>query len=359
MVARAGEREERDWVSFGWMLWYPAYGVLAALIYLSAVEIDNPSRPIRVVAPPVIGDSPDWAETFPGHVESLHTKVSKLIAEPLGAAVTAEDAQGGGDVRWTHRLLEATVERERRPDVEAALNALRATEPGLSIVTEDTFNGSQVLVGLDGLLTHTLRVVWSDQPSRPRVGLVVMGLGDDLRLAREIIELDPPVAVAILPFRPFSAQVAELAKIFERDAFLQWSEASAQDVEALATALATVPGAIGVTLVGGGDVASEVDAALLAAVRERGLHPIAVYAAGEGPFVAALPMGDGQSGDGPAFELITRRAQSGGRAIGLASGVGRAELVQVRSMLSKWGAEEIDVVRVSQLFAASGARPAT
>jgi hypothetical protein len=334
-------RQEQDWLSFGWVLSYPLLAVLAAMIYLSAEEIGQPVRP-AVRTAPVVADSPEWAAGFGARVEALHEQVRGLVVVPLDATIASEDAQGASAIRWKHRLVEATVDPQRRAEVEAALDSVRAADAGVSLAAEETFNGTQVLIGLDGLLTHTVRIVWSDQPLRPRVALVVLALGDDLRLAREIIELEAPIAVAVLPFRPFSAQVAELAKMFEREVLLHWSDAAEE--RGLEAALATVPGAIGVALP---------EAAGVRAAALRGRGPLVIVAAGadgaSGPVVAALPLG----GDAAAaFESLTRRAQSGGRAIGLASGVGGAELERVRGMLAKWSEEKVDVVAVSQLFGA-------
>lgn len=336
----------QDWLSLGWIVSYPLLAVLAAMIFLSAEEIAHPAvRSVVIAASTAPGD---WAARFAQRVETLHLAV---LAPPLQASVASEDRQGAGSVRWTHRLLELTVDRERRAEVEAALDSLRAVDPGVSLVSESTFNGTQVLVGLDGLLTHTVRVFWSDKPPRPRVGLVIASLGDDLRLARRIIELDAPVSIAVRPFRPFSAQVAELAKMFEREVFLDWNpeDAERHGVEA---ALGTVPGAVGVML-----TRADVDDQLLAPLRERGLLIIVPDGGGgAAPRVMLLPM-DGHVD--PAAEAFIRQARSGGVAIGMAVSVGNDELRRMRSLLSRWSEEEIDVVKISQLFEAAPPPPAT
>jgi len=343
----------QDWLSLGWIVSYPLMAVLGAMIFLSAEEIAQPT--VRAVAAAVPAAAPvDWATDFANRVEALHRAV---LAAPLQASVASEDRQGSGSVRWTHRLLELTVDRERRAEIETTLESLRAIDPGVSLVAEETFNGSQVLVGLDGLLTHTLRVFWSDEPPRPRVGLVIASLGDDLRLARRIIELDAPVSVAVRPFRPFSAQVAELAKMFERDVFLDWSGEDSER-RGLEEALATVPGAVGVMLSG-----SEVKPELLASLRDRGLLAIIPDAAGAprvpdvvaaAPRVMVIPM-DGAVD--PSVDAIIRQARSGGAAIGMCVSVGNDELRRMRGLLTRWSEEEIDVVKVSQLFPASSPPP--
>lgn len=328
----------QDWISLGWTVSYPLLAVVAAMIFLSAEEIARPAvRPARA---PAIVDSASWSSDFAARVEALHQAV---LAAPLAASVAGEDRQGAGTVRWTHRTLVVTLDRQSKGELEAAIDGLRAADAGVTLVSESTFNGSQVLIGLDGLLTHTLRVYWADQPQRPRIGVVVAALGDDLRLARQFIELDAPVTVAVLPFRPFSAQVAELAKIFKREVLLDWNggEGAERGVEA---ALGTVPGAVGVAVRRHDDGAD----ALMALLRERGLIAIRTEGdAGAGPRVVLLPMdGDG----GPAAEIVATEARSGGSAVGIAVVAGGDELRRLRSLLERWTREEFDVVDVSQLF---------
>ncbi len=328
--------ESQDWLSVGWIVSYPLLAVLAAMIFLSAEEMLQSDIAINLPAP-VVADAPNWPEDFAPRVEALHLRVMEA---PLGASVSSEDRQGAGALRWTHRLLEVTVDRDNRAEVDAVVETLRALDPGVTVVTEERFNGSQVLVGLDGLLTHTLRIYWSDEPTRPRVGLVVAALGDDLKIAREVIELEPPVAVGILPFRPFSAQVGELAKIFERDVLLDWGESGQR--HGLDAALATVPGAIGAVVHG-----DTVEDELLVELRDHGLFVVRAGAAESA--VVAMPLGDGTV---EAFDSISRRARAGGRAIAVTGGAADRDGVgKMRGLLARWDKEEIDVVKVSQFFA--------
>lgn len=327
---------EQDWLSLGWVISYPLLAVLAVMIFVSAEEITRPV--VRPVANPTAPEAADWSASFADRVEALHRLV---LAAPLGVTVSGENSQGAGAVRWTHRTLDLTVDRERKAALEAAIEALRDADPGVTLVSESTFNGSQVLIGLDGLLTHTLRVYWSDQPVRPRIGLVIAALGDDLRLARQFIELEPPHSVAVLPFRPFSAQVAELAKILKREVLLDWNEVAAE--RGLDEALGTVPGAVGVAI--RGDAGEE----LLAALRQRGLILVDADGGAQGPRVVLLPIG----GDSErAVETVTGHAQAGGSAVGVAVAGGADELRSLRDLLARWNKEEIDVVEVSRLYPA-------
>ncbi len=332
------QRTSQDWISLGWIVSYPLFTVLAAMVFLSAEELLQPN-PVRQTVVPVIVDSPNWEADFGARVEAFHALVMEA---PLGASIASEDRQGAGALRWNHRLLEITVDRDRRAEVEAVIESLRMLDPGASLVPEERFNGTQVLVGIDGLLTHTVRIFWSDQPARPRVGLVIAALGDDLQIAREVIEIEAPVALAVRPFRPFSAQVAELATIFEREVLLDWSDAG--DRHGIDAALVTVPGAVGVTLRG-----AERDETLLLELRDRGLF--VVRPGGEADAesaVVALSLGDGSV---EAFDSMTRQAVANGRIIGLTAGpVDTDGLGKVAGLLSRWSKEEIDVVKVSQFF---------
>ncbi len=335
---KVAQREPKDPISLGWIVLYPLLAVLAAMVFLSAEEMRQPNPKVGMATGPMIVDSPTWSADFGARAEALHELVMQV---PLGAVVVAEERQGAGALQWTHRLLKLTIDRERRSEIESAIEAFRGLAPGVSVVSEDRFNGSEVLVGLDGLLTHTVRIYWADQPARPWVGLVVTALGDDLQLAREIIELDVPVAVSVRPFRPFSAQVAELAKIFERDVLLDWTSAGQR--HGIEAALATVPGAGGVTLDG-----PDVDSELAAEFRSRGLFVVRSGEAIAAATVVFLPLGDGAT---EAFDALTRQARFGGRAIGLTGGAAdRAALRQLRGFLSRWDKEEIDVVKISSFF---------
>ncbi len=324
-----------DWLRLGWIVSYPLFAVLAVMIFLSAQKVAAPSRP----APEAIADRVDWQEGFVERVEKVHRGV---LASGLGAEVESETPNGASALRWTHRTMTMRVARERHAEIEAIVDGWRQLDSGLTLVSEKMFNGSQVLVGLDGLLTHTVRIYWDDEPAKPRVGLVLTALGDDLRLAREVMELGAPVGVAIRPFRPFSAQVAELARLFERDVLLDWS-GEAVERRGFDEALRTVPGAVGVA------VAAPVAGEVSEQMRRRGLfslHPDGDAVAADHVF--ALPLDGGLEA---AFDGVTAQARTGGQAIGVATAAGAEDVQRVRSLIARWKKGKVDVVRVSQLAA--------
>jgi polysaccharide deacetylase 2 family uncharacterized protein YibQ len=52
------------------------------------------------------------------------------------------------------------------------------------------------------------------------VAVIIDDLGDNLLVARELVRLDFPVALAVLPLRPFSREVGELAGHYKREVLL-------------------------------------------------------------------------------------------------------------------------------------------
>jgi polysaccharide deacetylase 2 family uncharacterized protein YibQ len=193
-------------------------------------------------------------------------------------------------------------------------------------------------------------VRWRDQQARPRVALVVGPLGDDLRLARDCVRVDAPLALSVRPFRPFSREVAELGKIFEREVLVEIADAPA--ATALAQALSSVPNAVGVN----GEPASPLagaSATLRQAVEERGLLFVATPAApapAEGE--PALFVLDEQEGSGLAaqIERLVARARSGGAAIGYGRS-NEATVAALGSLVEQLRKQDVELVPISALGA--------
>jgi len=331
-----------------WILAYPLYAVFAAMVFLSAQEL---AQPLVTQAPrPVAPDDPDWETKFPARVEALQKALSEM-ALPL--SLSREREQGSGALRWTHRFYDLTVAEADRAEVEGKLAALQAVDGGVTLTAENVFGGTQVLMGIDGLLTHTLRLYWAEQTLQPRVSLLVAALGDDLRLAREVIDVDAPLALGIAPFRPFSAQVAELAHLFDRDVFLQWR--GAREGGDLAAALATVPGAVGVAF----DGAEEQSADLLAQVERKGLMHLRIgglleRAGGADNIESfALSRGDPTKVRG---DLI-QQARRSGRALGVVEATAE-KLDEVRGLITQWREEKLEIVPLARLASPPAPPPA-
>lgn len=56
--------------------------------------------------------------------------------------------------------------------------------------------------------------------SKPKVAIVIDDMGEDIRQLRDILAIDAPIAVAILPFLPHSKDVAEKAGLNGREVLL-------------------------------------------------------------------------------------------------------------------------------------------
>lgn len=323
-----------------WIVIYPLYAVFAAMVFLSAQELTQP--PPKPGPRPVAADDPQWESKFPARVDALQKALSEA---GLQLALTREREQGAGALRWTHRFYDLTIPKQADAEVEAKLLALQVVDPGVNLVTENVFNGRQVLVGIDGLLTHTLRLYWAGQAARPRVSLVVGMLGDDLRLAREVINIDAPLALCIAPFRPFSAQVAELGQLFERDVLLCWR--GAEEGGTLEAALAAVPGATGVVFVGSDDSAAsaqEIESRGLLHFRAGGT----LADAGESGAIETFALSRGEPAKVRA--ALLQQARQAGRAVGVVE-VEAGRVDQLEDLLGTWRDAKLELVPLARLRA--------
>ena len=242
-----------------WWVWLGRLAAsigLGTLVFLSRTAPRDDEQPLTLPPPP----NPNWAVDFPARSDRVTEALSHL-ALPLPTPV--EEPQGAGVARWRHRRYELTIPAPEDPNtLERLFAPLRAAARGVTVqVTEDAL-GARVHVGIDGLLTHSILVHWLGR--RPRVAIIVDDLGNDLLIAREFVDVDAPLSFAVMPSRPFSRQVAELAALFHRDVLVHLpmeadggEDFGAADVlQAAAThddvrrqleaALATVPHAIGV-----------------------------------------------------------------------------------------------------------------
>jgi len=76
-----------------------------------------------------------------------------------------------------------------------------------------------VAVGVDGLLTHSIGFRWLGRQAR--AAFIVDEVGNDLRTARALTELDTPVAFAVAPERPFAREVVALAGLYDREVVIE------------------------------------------------------------------------------------------------------------------------------------------
>lgn len=154
--------------------------------------------------------------------ERITAVTKRLEKGPLRLATPQVQAQGSGQMRYEHRLYQVVLpERDDRP-LRAALDLARGQDVAIVTGIEPTETGARGEVGVDGLLTHTIVAVWAVQPTPapPRVALVIDDMGNSLLAARDLLSLPYPVALAVIPFRPFSREVAESANQRGREILL-------------------------------------------------------------------------------------------------------------------------------------------
>jgi polysaccharide deacetylase 2 family uncharacterized protein YibQ len=357
-MARRGEHPP---IGLSWVITWPLSAVFAVLVFLSAEEIRHPSK--KVVMPPATIGGADWRERFPQRLAAVDAALHKA---PLQLPSPVVDERGSGPMRWMHRRYDIAVPRDDHAQAEAAIAALQDVDPGLAATADNINDGTDVRVGLDGLLVSTLRFRWEDivtpKPSKPRVAVLVGPLGDDLRLARKVAEIEGPIALGIGWQSPFARQVAELGKMFDHEVLVQLDCPDQPPVEGanggewpnLDLVLQSVPTAAGVAwksgcMCGAGGPYQTV----LEEVGQRAL--LFVGDCDGGPkraqtFAHPISLGEGTP-DALRTKLSaavekTRKEGSALVVIGTPSDVSLATLTQA---MPEWRAAEIDVVPISSL----------
>jgi hypothetical protein len=355
-MARRGERPP---IGLTWVVTWPLSAAFAALVFLAAEEIHHPAREATPPPPAAVG-GPDWSARFPARIAAVDAALHKA---PLRWPRPIEDERGSGPLRWTHRLYEIPLPRAEQGQAEAAIDAVRGVDPGLAVSAETTADGTDVRVGLDGLLISTLRFRWAEAvtptPGKPRLAVVIGPLGDDLRLARQVVAIEGPVVLGVRPFRPFSREVAELAHMFDREVLVQLggseSTAPAGAGEggaggSLDAALASVPQAVGVAWEGS-DASAHPDRHLLDEIDRRQL--LYVGERGRARGAPALPAPAVIADAPPAavaaqLGALVERARSEGSAIAIGAPTD-ATLETLARALPEWRAADVEVVPVSAL----------
>jgi len=204
-------------------LWYWVLRLLGAasfalLLYVDTFLIQTGPIPRAPASLP----GADWQADFPSRIDRVTEALARL---PVPLPPPSEEPQGAAAARWVHRRYEITVPKPHELSAfEQMLDGVRTAAEGVTLHLSPQPDGEQVQIGVDGLLTHTLTFRWLAR--HPRVAFVIDRLGDDLLLARAFAGISVPLTFAVLPFRPFSKEVAELARMFGRDVFLQFPEES-------------------------------------------------------------------------------------------------------------------------------------
>jgi polysaccharide deacetylase 2 family uncharacterized protein YibQ len=338
-----------------WVVSGPLMVVFACMVFLTSQKTGEPGK-----TPQQQAREPDWEEGLRPRIDALTQALERSGVE---LPTPAEERKGSGALRWIHRRYDVPASTEEEAAAEESLAALRLVDAGVTVTSMPRFDGVDVQVGLDGLLTHTVRFRWREQEQRPRVALVIAPLGDDLRMARECVSLDAPIAIAVEPFRPFSKEVAELGRLFDREilVYLAPTPGDAGSDSALSAklkeALDAVPNAIGVT---GGEGSSRADAELRGKIGEEvnrlGLFHIWTQPAeGQGTGPAIIMLNSKQLTEPLADQFAKLIAKA--RAVGAVVGVSRPshEILSILpQQLSEWQAGGVEVVPVSKLAVPTG-----
>lgn len=356
-----------------WLLTWPFTLVFAAMVFLTAEHIREPLEDPSLAPRPGLS-----AERLPERIEAV-TRALQRTSLPLSEP--REDLQGAAATRHVHRRYDMVIPPEEEDRVHLAVETLHGVDPGVSIVWQHRGDGFDAQVAVDGLLTHTLHFLWK-QAVAPRVAVILDDFGDDLRLAREVVGFDAPVALAVRPSRPFSREVTALAQLFTREVLLQFDSADQAEQEptengadggesdvaaTLDAALATVPNAVGVTGAVTKAVAKDGKALerLLAEIRARNLFCvgnlgaadfIGAAAAKAGLPIELHPLPIDPEGDPvklvTQLEAVITKAKGDGTAVVIAHPT--AETMEALSRaVTDWRAAGVDTVRVSDIVQAS------
>jgi polysaccharide deacetylase 2 family uncharacterized protein YibQ len=329
------------------------------MVFVSAREVNHTTED---ATQPIGG--PGWESRFPERVEAVTAAINRAA---LTHTPPVEEAKGTEGMRWLHRRYRVRLKPEERETVQAVIEDLRGVDPGLTVSPVWIGEGVDLRIGLDGLLTHTLELRWGDATPvavpAPQIAMIVSTLGDDLRTARELVDLEASVGLAVRPFRPFSKEVAELAHHFEREVWLDMTmapedPASEQDPPTSATeqsyvdsALLSVPYAVGVAHDRAAVESTHwSEAALEAAVKQRKLlYVVGTRSPRSGVQPQTLLIGlEDENGAGDALTNLGHRAQSEGSVIGIGAG-GASATEALRRIIPEWRKAGVDVVPASQL----------
>jgi hypothetical protein len=254
-------RDRPPALGLGWLSSLVGSVVLGVLLFVTALEMRSGHLP----APPPSATHVDCINRL-SELPAQIARATALIEDAgLSLPPAVEEPQGADRLRYVHRRYE--VELPPAVNVEQLhqrLAPLREHDPCVSVEIRDAGTSAVVAVGIDEVLTHTIVVHWVvPTPARIRVAIVIDDLGGDLLAARALTTVDAPIAFAVVPFRPFSREVAELAKLFGREVLLDLPtdfENAGDTVqvlqinmdrpaidELLAAALESVPHAVGAT----------------------------------------------------------------------------------------------------------------
>lgn len=347
-------------MALSWIATWPLTLAFAVMVFVSAREVNHTTED---TTQPIGG--PGWESRFPGRVDAVTAAISRAA---LARTPPVEEAKGSGAMRWLHRRYVVQMKPEERGEVEAVIDDLRTVDPGLTVSTVWIGEGVDLRIGLDGLLTHTLELRWGEATppaALPKqIAMIFSTLGDDLRTARELVDLEANVGLAVRPFRPFSKEVAELAHHFEREVWLDLTAAPDADATQgdtvvpvdeqgyVDSALLSVPYAVGVAHDRAAIHGTQwSEPALEAAVKKRQLlYVVGTRSPRSGAEPQTLLVGlEDQNAATDALTSLGNRAQSEGSVVGIGpAGTPAAEAL--RRIIPEWRKAGVDIVQASRLI---------
>src|SRR5262249_34740609 len=146
-----------------------------------------------VAPPPPPPPNPNWAADFPQRITQVTEALARL---PVQLPTPATEAQGAGALRWTRLRYVLIWPAMAQPDaLEDLFAPIRSAARGVSVTIARDTGTALVQIGIDGLLTHSVAVRQLDHA--PRAAIIVADLGDDLRVARTVVEINAPLTVAV------------------------------------------------------------------------------------------------------------------------------------------------------------------
>jgi polysaccharide deacetylase 2 family uncharacterized protein YibQ len=334
-----------------WFFTWPLTIVFAAMVFLTVEEMHRPR-----VDPAHPRPGAGWEERLPDRIERL---TEALGSSGLPLSLAAEEPRGSGTLRWVYRRFEVRLPPAEEGRVRALLDYVRELDDGVTADSVEKFDGTEFRIGLDGLLTHSLRVHWGEIERRPRVALAIGALGEDLRVARECVALQAPLALVVQPFLPFSREVAQLGHLFEREVLLGLRlplrpRSDSGDVpigEEIGAALASVPYAVGATAIpDGAEPGPEEIERVRDALREKNLFLVTTGSspAAAGNVAVVVLDGEGTMSLSDQVERLIAAARSTGAAIGFTRS-NEPTLTALAAALGQIAASSVDIVPVSTL----------
>lgn len=194
--------------TFGALFRLPATAGLGVILYLSAQGLQHPAA-----EPPAlpVAAGHDWHGRLIARSAEVTAALERLPL-PIQLPPAVAEAKGSGAAQWTHRRYELVLPKPGDLEaLEASFSLLDRQVPDVVVQHKSDSSGAQVAIGIEGLRTHTIQLIWLERP--PRVAIIITDLGEDLLAARDLLSHNIAVSYAVLPFLTFSQTVAERLRL--------------------------------------------------------------------------------------------------------------------------------------------------